>query len=476
MSQRRSVEEGIRVLVKRLGKQKVVTDPAIVGLYVREPSGLRGEAWAVVFPESEDDVRVLARLAFDYEIPVYPHGSTTSLSGNTVPRGGIVVSFERMNRILEVNIIDSNVVVEPGVRIDDLNEELEKHGYMFPVDPASSAVATVGGAINNGAGGLRGAKYGTMRDWVLGVNLVLIDREGTLLRLGCRTVKCRQGLDLTRLVVGSEGTLGLVTRAVLRITPLPEDTVYALSFFDSLQDLVKAFVEIRRSGLNPFMLEFMDSRTVEYAARNLELPYRPRGDMLLVGVEVNREAAERVLSSLVNLLRRHGAREIVTAHGTEEARRKELFTVRKNLFTGQAGLTMERVGPGRKIMVLIEDIVVPPSQVPEAVRRIRLLEKKYGFTTFLGGHIGDGNLHPAVGFAADDEDAKKRVEEWFHEVMRIAVELGGSVSAEHGIGLLKREGLRYELEARGSLKALDIMKDIKRAFDPKGLLNPGKIF
>ena len=473
---KRSVEAGIDKLEKRLGREKVVSDPAIVRLYAREPSGLRGDAWAVVFPESEEDVRVLARMAYEYEIPVYPQGSTTSLSGNTVPQGGIVVSFERMNRILEVNIVDSNAIVEPGVRIDDLNEELEKHGYMFPVDPASSAVATVGGAINNGAGGLRGAKYGTMRDWVLGLNLVLVDEDASLIRVGCRTVKCRQGLDLTRLVVGSEGTLGLVTQAILRITPLPEDTVYALAFFDSLDDLVEAFVEIRRSGLNPFMLEFMDSRTVDYAARNLELPYTPRGDMLLVGVEVNREAAERVLSSLVSLLRKHGAREIVTAHGTEEARSKELFTVRKNLFTGQAGLTMEKVGPGKRIMVLIEDIVVPPSRVPEAVRRIRILEKKYGFTTFLGGHIGDGNLHPAVGFAADDSDARRRVEEWFREVMRIAVELGGSVSAEHGIGVLKREGLRYELEARNSLKALDIMREIKRAFDPKGLLNPGKIF
>lgn len=466
--------DAIRKLVRRLGPRKVSTDQALVALYAREPSGLQGRAWAVVFPESEDDVRVIARTAYETDTPIYPQGSATSLSGNAVPENGIVVSFERMNRILEVNIIDGNVVVEPGVRLDDLNAVLEREGYMFPVDPASSAVATVGGAINNGAGGLRGAKYGTMREWVLGVNIVLADSEGTLLRLGCRTVKCRQGYDLTRLIVGSEGTLGLVTRAILRIAPLPEDTVYALAFFPDLDSLMGAFTALRRSRINPFMLEFMDSKTVEYASRHLDLPYTPKGDMLLVGVEVNREAAERVLKDLEKLLADHGAERIITAHGVEEARRKHLFTVRKNLFAGQAGLTLDRAGPGRRIRVMIEDIVVPPSRVPEAVKRIRELESKYGLTVFLGGHIGDGNLHPAVGIVEGVDDPQI-VEEWFKDVMRIAVQLGGTVSAEHGIGLLKKEGLRYDLESRGSLKALSLMAEIKRAFDPKGLLNPGKL-
>jgi len=462
-------------LRRRLGRGKVSSDPAVLGLYVREPSGMVGDAWAVVFPEGENDVRVVLRECYRHGTPVFPQGSATSLSGNAVPGEGVVVSFERMNRVREVSVVDSLVVAEPGVRIDELNLELQRHGYMFPVDPASSSVATVGGAINNGAGGLRGAKYGTMRDWVLGLRLGLADGEESIIEVGCRTVKCRQGYDLTRLIVGSEGTLGLVTLAYLRITPLPEDTVYALAFYPGLDRLVDAFIDIKKSGLHPFMLEFMDAPTVRYASRNLSLPYEPRGDMLLVGVETMREASRRVLDTLVELLEKHGAITVVTAHGWREAEEKKLLAVRKNLFAGQASMTMERLAGRGRPRVMIEDIVVPPSRVPEAVRRIRGLAKRYGLTVFLGGHIGDGNLHPAVGYDASSPEEERRVHEWFLEVMRIAVDLGGSVSAEHGIGLLKKKGLLMELEARKSVKALDIMRSIKAAFDPKGILNPGKL-
>ncbi len=460
----------------RLGDNRVIDDPAIVYLYSREPSGMKSEhVAAVVFPESEEDVSFLLRTAYKYNIAIYPQGSSTSLSGNTIAtRPGIVVSLERMNRILEVNIVDSNIIVEPGVRIDDLNEQLAKKGYMFPVDPASSSVATVGGAISNGAGGLRGAKYGTMREWVLGLRLGLADEKGTIVSLGCRTVKCRSGYDLTRLIVGSEGTLGIVTRAILRITPLPENTVYTLSFFDKLEDLMDAFIEIKSSRLNPFMLEFMDAATVEYASKSLELPYRAKGHMFLVGVEVNNEAVERILNFLTGIMEKHNAHTVLSAVGDREAYEKQLFTVRKNLFTGQARYTLEQTGGSGRIMVMIEDIVVPPSKVPEAVKRIRELGDKYGLTIFIGGHIGDGNLHPAVGYVPGSGEREK-IEEWFNNVMQIAFSLGGSVSAEHGIGLLKKKGLRNEYEYKQSMKTLELMRAIKRVFDPKGILNPGKI-
>ncbi|MEB3760739.1 MAG: FAD-binding protein [Desulfurococcales archaeon] len=472
-----NIDNAIKELRRRLGKAKVIDDPAIAILYTREPSGIRGShVKAVVFPEEEKDVSLILKTAYKYNVPIYPQGSSTSLSGNSVPlEPGIVVSMERMNRVLEINIVDNYVVVEPGVRMEDLNAELAKYRYMFPVDPASSSVATIGGAINNGAGGLRGAKYGTMRDWLLAVRLGIADEEGSILNLGCYTVKCRSGYDLARLIVGSEGTLGIVTRAVLRITPLPEDTVYALSFFDSLEDLMEAFIEIRRSRLNPFMLEFMDSATVDYASKSLDLPYEPKGNLFLVGIETSPESNQRILDTLTSLLESHGAHTIITAHGDKEAHDKKLFAVRKNLFTGQARYTLEKEGSSGRIMVMIEDIVVPPSKVPEAVTLIRGLGEKYGFTVFIGGHIGDGNLHPAVGFNAEDEEERKRVEQWFHEVMEIALKLGGSISAEHGIGLLKKQGLRMELEYKNSLKALQLMKEIKKAFDPKGLLNPGKV-
>ena len=469
--------EGVLGELERRLRGRVVRDPAVVRLYAREPSGLSGGAGAVVFPESVEDVRVLVRWAYRYGVPLYPQGSGTSLSGSAVPREpGVVVSFERMRRILEVNVVDGVAVVEPGVRIDELNGVLASRGYMFPVDPASAAVATVGGAINSGAGGMRGAKYGTMRDWVLGLWVVLADEGASHVFLGCRTVKCRQGYDLVRLIVGSEGTLALVTRAILRITPLPEAVVYALAFYDSLEDLAEAVVDIKGSGVQPLIMEFMDAKTVRYAAEAAGVEFDARGHMLLVGVDVNREAVDRMLRWLVETLGRHGARSILTARSTEEAEERGLFRVRRNLFTAQVREGQERLGPGRRVMVYIEDIVVPPSRLVEAVRGIRELEEKYGFTVMLGGHIGDGNLHPAVAFDPENPEEARRVEEWFHEVMELALRLGGSVSAEHGIGLMKRKGLAMELEAHGGAeRILELMRGVKRVFDPKGILNPGKV-
>ena len=462
--------------LERSLRGKVIRDPAIVRLYAREPSGLEGAAEAVVFPESLDDVRRLVRWAYRTGMAIYPQGSGTSLSGSAIPRPpGVVVSFERMNRILEESIVDSYVIVEPGVRIDELNDHLAAKGYMFPVDPASSAVATVGGAVNSGAGGMRGAKYGTMRDWVLGLELVLADEDATVVFAGCKTLKCRQGYDLARLIVGSEGTLALVTKAVLRITPLPEQVVYALAFYPSLEQVAETVVAIKEAGVQPLIMEFMDDRTVRIAARAARASVEAEGHMLLVGIDVQREAARRVLDWLVETLRSHGASKVYTAWTTEEALEKGLFTIRKNLFTAQVMATQERLGGKGRVMVLIEDIVVPPSRLVEAVRELRRLEEKYGLTMLLGGHIGDGNLHPAVGYDPGNSEEARRVEEWYHEVMELAVRLGGSVSAEHGIGMLKKKGLKMELDSRGSGRLLEIMRSIKRAFDPKGILNPGKV-
>ena len=457
-----------------LGKGKVYTDPAVVALYAREPSGLEGEAWAVVFPESSGDVSRLAAWAYREEVPVYPQGSTTSLSGSAKPEGGVVVSFERMSRILEVNVVDSVAVVEPGVRIGELNTVLAGYGYMFPVDPASQAVATVGGAINSGAGGMRGAKYGTMRDWVNQLEIVLLDEKGSRMTVGCRTVKCRQGYDIVRLIVGSEGTLALVTRAVLRITPLPEATPTVMGFFDDLESLVEAFMEVKEKRIQPLIAEFLDDRTVSIARRRLPGFENARGHMLLVSVETNREAVDRMLRLLREIIVGHGGRDVRVAESLEEAEGKGLLRLRRRLFPAQLEYSRRFWGADR-VQVFIEDIAVPPSRLREAVEELRRLSEEYRLPMALGGHIGDGNLHPAVGFDPSDSRVAERVHEWFREVMRLAVKLGGTVSAEHGIGLLKREGLREELESLGAAGMLEIMRGIKRLFDPKGLLNPGKV-
>ena len=462
-------------LERRLGV-RAIDDPAILRLYSREPSGLEGDAMAVVFPESVEDLSRIAAYAYKREIYLYPQGSSSDLVGGAVPeRRGLIVSMERMNRILGISLGDTIVDTQPGVRLGDLNIVLAEKGYMFPVDPGSVSIATIGGAINSGAGGLRGAKYGVMRDWVLGLTIVLPDSEGTVLRIGCRTLKCRQGYDLVRLIVGSEGTLALVGEATLRITPLPENVVTGLGFYEDLVSLAETVVRIKESGVQPLVMEFMDEKTARIAASVVGSRIPVEGHMLLVGIDVNHEATDRYAEWLEKVMREMGAKSVYIAKTTREAEEKRLYEIRRNLFPAQVAKALgERRGASR-IMAYMEDISVPPTRVPEAVVKLRELEERLGLETFLGGHIGDGNLHPAVAYVEGQPGVGERVEEWYMEVMRIAVELGGTVSSEHGIGKLKKDALKMELEARGSAKALDIMKGIKRVFDPKGILNPGKV-
>ena len=464
----------IEELKRALGAPKVVTDPAIVSLYSREPTGLSSETLAVVFPDSAGEVSKVLSLAYKYEVPVYPQGSTTDLSGGALPEGGVVVSFERMNKVLNVSVLDSTADVEAGVRLGDLNVELSRYNYMFPVDPGSVSISTVGGAVNAGAGGLRGAKYGTMRDWVLGLTIVLPDEKGSIVRVGCRTSKCRQGYDLVRLIVGSEGTLAVVTEATLKITPLPEATVVSLAFFPTLEGFYEAYREIKSSGVQPLMMEFMDSETVEIARRTVDVGFKAEGNMFLVAVDCNIEAVPRIERWLEDVMRRSGAKAIYTAKSMEEAEEMKLIALRRNLFASQIAMT-SKLYPGRQVVVHPEDIAVPPSRLLEAIRAIRAVSEEMGLKVSIGGHVGDGNIHPAVGYPLDDEAARRRVYEWYREIARISLKLGGTVSAEHGVGIIKKDLLRMELEYIGGLKALELMRSIKRVFDPKNILNPGKV-
>jgi len=458
--------------LSRLIPGSVYADPAVAALYAREPSGLRGEPpLAVVLPRSAGEVSKVLRLAYRRRVPVYLQGAGSSLSGSAVPlEPGIVVSLEKMARIRSLSIVDGYVEAEAGVRLGELNALLAEKGYMFPVDPASVNVATVGGAVNSGAGGLRGAKYGTMRDWVLGLEAVLPDEEGTVLSLGCRLVKCRQGYDLVRLLVGSEGTLAAVTAAALRITRLPRHLVVAAGFYGRLEDLATAVARLRESSLDLLMMEFMDAPTVAKAAEYVGAG-TPGGHMLLVAAETCRCEAPETLRLLEEMLRGSGAHSVHTAPGMEEA--QGLIALRRAMYPSQVRLAQEKLGPG--VLVYVEDVAVPPSRLVEAVEGIRRLAEEHGFELLLGGHVGDGNLHPIVAFDPRRRGEAERAEALFREIMRLAVSLGGTVSAEHGIGVLKREGLRMELEARGSLKALDLMRAIKRVFDPMGILNPHKV-
>lgn len=470
--------EIISALEKIVGKEFVETDEAAVKLYSREASGLEGVAVAVVFPENTSQISDIVKFAYKNDVKIYPQGSATALSGSALPQQekGIIISFDRMNKIIDYSIVDSYIVAQSGVKIIEINEVLSKEGYMFPVDPASMKSATVGGLINAGGGGLRGALYGTMREWIMEAEIVLPDENGSIIRVGCRTTKCRQGYDLLRLFVGSEGTLGIVPEATLKISPLPENIVTAVGFFDELEHAMEAVVGIKKDRIAPYAMEFLDAKTVEIGKQSLQLDWNVKGNMLIVSVSGPPEAAERYLNLLEKNMKNAGATTIMKAASSAEAEELRLLDLRRACYPSAIQLAAQSMDPEiSKPLVLIEDIAVPPTKLPETVKRLRKLEEKYRLPLVIFGHVGDGNLHPTTWIDATNEEAKKKVWEMFDEIMKIALDLGGTISAEHGIGLLKKKGLEMEFGRKKSLKAIELMRKIKQIFDPKNILNPGKV-
>ena len=466
-------------LSRVISKDKVISDELIVKVYARNASYMEGSALAVVFPENSSDVSKVLRYCYENNVKVYPQGSASELPGSSIPieSPGIILSFERMNRIKEVNIVDSYVVVEPGVRLVDLNQELLRYGYMFPIDPASVRVATVGGSINSGAGGMMGVRYGTVKDWVLELEVVLPDSEGTILRLGCKTMKCRQGYDLVRLIVGSEGTLAVITEATLKITPIPESIVSVVAFFPDLESLARAVVDIKMRRYDVIMMEFVDDITVKLLLERYKFKVVGTGYYLLVSVVTSPESSERVIANLEDIFKSHGATSIYKAKSLEEAEALGLLDIRRSYYPASIKIATEtRRDPTSRILVFVEDISVPPSKLSEALKGIRAIQRKYDLPMTIGGHVGDGNLHPVIWIEEGDREKLERYYRMIEEIMKLSINLGGTMSSEHGIGLAKKKGLLLELESKGSLKALEHMKAIKRIFDPKNILNPGKIF
>jgi len=432
--------------------ERFIEDGVTARLYIRDASFIEfSESIAgVVFPVDEEEVVKLVRWAARNKVPLFPQGSATSLSGNaSATAKGVVVSFEKMDKV-EIDPVDGVAVVGPGVRLEELNVELARHGLFFPVDPGSVKSATVGGAIANGAGGMRGAKYGTMKDWVLGLRVVT--GRGDLLRIGCRTYKCRNGYDLVRLFVGSEGTLGLVTEAILKLAPVPESAVAVLAYYDDLETLVEDVVRVRAGRLWPLFAEFLDAPTS--AVVGLE-----NRNTLFLGVDVNAGAEERALRRLESLVRGE-----VAQRALDWGNAMKLLEPRRKLFYGQISSAHKDGG-----ILVIEDVAVPISKLPEAVRGLKKLAERHGLPLLLGGHIGDGNLHPATWYRR--EEGLGRVEKFLRDMAELVVKLNGTVSAEHGIGVLKKDLIKMELGE----EALNYMRELKRVFDPYNILNPGKI-
>lgn len=418
----------------------------------------------VVRPVTTAEVSGVLRLANREGLPVVPRGGATSLSGGAVPlQGGIVLALTSMNRILSFNREDLLVMVEPGVVTAHLHRNVEGAGLFYPPDPQSLEASTLGGNIAENAGGPRGIKYGVTRDYILGLEVVLPD--GEIIQVGGSTVKNVSGYDLTRLFTGSEGTLGVITRANLKLIPKPEARRRLLAVYDDLGAAGKTVTRIIDSGVIPSMLEIMDDTTIQVVESygHFGLPVEAAA-ILILEVDGFAETVERQASIIADLCRSAGAIRLEVARNEKEG--EDLLKARRAVSPA-----VLRIDP-RKPTKISEDATVPRSKVPEMIVRLKEIARRHDVTMVVYGHAGDGNLHPNIITNQDDPEEMARAEAAIDEVFKLALELGGTLSGEHGIGYLKAPYLVNEFGPAG-VKA---MRAIKEALDPKGIMNPGKIF
>jgi glycolate oxidase len=448
----------IRQFRKILDRERCLYSPEDLYAYSHDCYA-RGSPELVLLPRSREEVSRIMRLACEEKIPVTPRGAGTSLSGMTTPvRGGIVLATNLMNRILEISQEDRLAVLEPGVVTLKLHQAVESVGLFYPPDPASHAISLMGGNVATNAGGPRCLKYGVTRDYLMGLEVVLAD--GEILRTGSRAVKDVTGYDLTRLFCGSEGTLGVTTQIVVRLIPRPESKRTILTSFSSLEEASQMVSRIIAGGIIPTTLEFMDRAFLRIAEEFLHmgLPTEAAA-MLLIEVDGFEEAVGRQARHIEAFCREHGAMDVTVARNQHESNR--LWMARR-----MGTVALIRSAPH----LITHDATVPVSKIPELVSQTHRLAEEYRLKVVILGHAGDGNMHPIYLLDPDNEEEMARFHNVSHELYRITVACGGTLSGEHGIGLEKRPFLKLQVDEVG----MKVMRGIKQAMDPRGILNPGK--
>ena len=430
--------------------------------YSQDASCVQGFPDCVVRPLSVDEVSSILRLCHLHGISVTPRGAGTGLAGGAVPvEGGIVLDMSGMNRILEIDIQNLQVIVEPGVVAEKLNLALKSHGFFFPPDPGSSGMCTIGGMICNNSSGMRSVKYGTTRNYILDLEVVLAD--GRIIRTGSRTLKSSAGYDLTRLMVGSEGTLGVITRAGLKIAPLPRARRLLIALFEDAGQAGSAVTKVFASGITPSACEILDRTTLQVLKRcdaGLALP--DAGDVILFEADGSEASAQESIRQIEGVCRPL-ALQMSMASSQEEM--DSIWAARRLV-----GAAVSRLDPSRSRVYMGEDVGVPLRQIPELIKRVEEISQKFGIPAMKYGHIGDGNLHVALFIDVMDQEQWERLREAADKIHKAAIELGGTVSSEHGIGLARAQYMEEQLGP-----ALAVMRAIKKALDPKGILNPGKM-
>ncbi|UIX33766.1 FAD-binding oxidoreductase [Streptomyces sp. GQFP] len=449
-----------RLLVE-LPAEAVLTDPDVTSAYANDMASFceAGTPAVVVLPRTVEQVQHVMRVATELRVPVVPQGARTGLSGAAnASEGCIVLSLVKMDRILEISPVDRIAVVEPGVINATLSRAVNEHGLYYPPDPSSWEMCTIGGNIGTASGGLCCVKYGVTAEYVLGLDVVLAD--GRLMSTGRRTAKGVAGYDLTRLFVGSEGSLGIVVRAVLALKPQPPQQLVLAAEFESASAVCDAVCRIMEGGHVPSLLELMDRTTVKAVndLANMGLPETTEA-LLLCAFDTLDPAAD--LTAVGALCETAGATQVVPA---DDAAESELLLQARRLCL----VALEAV----KGTTMIDDVCVPRSRLGELLEGVERIAEKYKLTIGVCAHAGDGNTHPTVCFDAQDADESRRARESFDEIMALGLELGGTITGEHGVGILKKEWLARELGPVG----MEMQRAVKATFDPLGILNPGKLF
>ncbi|SCE32584.1 FAD-linked oxidase C-terminal domain-containing protein [Streptomyces sp. OspMP-M43] len=444
-----------------LPPEALITDPDVTASYAHDMASFceAGTPAVVVLPRTVEQVQHVMRTATALRVPVVPQGARTRLSGAANASDGcIVLSLVKMDRILEISPVDRIAVVEPGVVNAVLSRAVNEHGLSYPPDPSSWETCTIGGNIGTASGGLCCVKYGVTAEYVLGLEVVLAD--GRLLTTGRRTAKGVAGYDLTRLFVGSEGSLGIVVRAVLALKPLPPQQLVLAAEFPSAAAACDAVCRIMERGHTPSLLELMDRTTVRAVNRmaSMGLPETTEA-LLLCAFDTPDPLAD--LTAVGELCTAAGATEVVPADNPAES--ELLLQARRMSLTA-----LEAVKPA----TMIDDVCVPRSRLGAMLAGTAAIAEEYDLTIGVCAHAGDGNTHPVVCFDHHDPDESRRARESFDAIMALGLELGGTITGEHGVGVLKKEWLARELGETG----VELQRSVKAAFDPLGLLNPGKLF
>jgi glycolate oxidase len=444
-----------------VGAGHVLTSPEDCWTYAYDATDQAHAPEAVVFPGSAEEIARILKLANHYRFPVTPRGAGTGRSGGSVPiEGGVVLVLTRLNRILEINPADLVAVVEPGVILGRLQREVAAQGLYYPPDPASAEFCTIGGNVAECAGGAVAVQYGVTRDYVLGLTVAL--PTGEIIDAGSRTMKGVVGYDLTRLFLGSEGTLGVITRIILRLTPKPPARQTLAAGFESLTAAAQAVSRILTAGLAPTALEFLDRVTLDCVRELLPFPVPEKAAaLLLVAVDGHPRDVEERAVNMARFCREQGARPVLRAKTAAEA--ENLWKARKVISPA-----LLKVRPNK----VSEDVVVPIGAIPALIDGLQEISRRRGLIIPSYGHAGDGNMHVNVLYDRKISEEKEAVGPTIVDIFTLTRRLSGTLSGEHGIGLTKAPYLRMEL----SDAAIALQQRLKLAFDPNNIMNPGKIF